>query len=518
MRTRIRSLATLLPIILLRSPLSAQVWEVDNQLLIDGDDGNSLARFGSSLAAGDFDGDGDTDLAVGAPNQNASAGFVHLFRSGGESGLAVAAVPTMAGAFSSEQYGAALAAGDFNNDGKKELVIGAPGWDAAGPIDQAGRVVVWGTVSGVWTNLGTLSQSGTPSSPEAMDHFGKSLAVGKFNSDNFDDLAVGAPDEDITGTTYSNAGAVIVYYGSASGLTTSGSQAWFRNGGGVNGTIADDQLLGRALAAGDFDGDQLDDLAIGADDTFTGHVVVLFGSAGSGLITTSQQAIFGDDLPQNPGGKGFSEALAAGDLNRTSTCENAVNCADELVVGMTTATVVLPNTVSVFNAGAVFVLYGSSSFGGLDPASTVRLTQLDVASPDGPQNGDHLGAALAVGALGGSDLPDLALGAPDESFTSFSGSGAAHVLLAGENPLASGFSQGLFEQTGLASAPMAATDRFGAAFAIGDFDHDSYGDLAIGIPNRNLGANADAGAVQILYGALFADGFESLGLTNWSNF
>ena len=506
-------------------PSAAQVWEVGNQLLIDGDDGNALARFGSSLAAGDFDGDGDTDLAVGAPNQNATAGFVHLFLSDGESGLTQAAVPTMAGVFPFEQYGAALAAGDFNDDGKDELVIGAPGYDAPGPIDQAGRIVVWGYVGAVWTQLLSIHQDTTnvEGAAEAMDHFGESLAVGQFNSDvdpfNYDDLAVGAPDEDVTGTEFSNAGAVNVLYGSSSGLTISGDQLWARNGFGIDGAIADDQFVGRALAAGDFDGDQLDDLAIGADDTFTGHVVVLFGAA-SGLTGTGQDTIFGSELPQDPTGKGLGEALAAIDLNPTASCVTNSNCADDLVVGMTTASVLLPNMVTIANAGKAFVLYGSFALGRLDLATSVEIDAVDVATPlnEGVGNGDHFGKTLAVGALGGSDFADLVFGIPDLTLSGTSLAGGASLLLGGESPLASGFSQGLASLPGLESAPAGFQARFGSALAIGDFDDDGLGDLAVGIPYRTVGANDDAGAVQILYGALFSDGFESNGLTNWSNF
>ena len=90
--------------------------------------------FGSSLAGGDFNGDGRADLAIGASGENSFAGVVHVLY-GSVSGLTAAGSqlwsqdsPGVAGlAESFDDFGAALAAGDFNGDGRADLAIGARG-------------------------------------------------------------------------------------------------------------------------------------------------------------------------------------------------------------------------------------------------------------------------------------------------------------------------------------------------------------------------------------------------------
>lgn len=60
------------------------------------------------------------------------------------------------------------------------------------------------------------------------------------------------------------------------------------------------------------------------------------------------------------------------------------------------------------------------------------------------------------------------------------------------------------------------SSQFGRVLAAGDFDDDGYSDLAIGVPYRTTDGMNDAGAVQILYGAMFADGFERANLELWT--
>src|SRR5262249_46066044 len=100
----------------------------------------SKARFGASLVAADFDGDGVTDLAVGAPGEGKGAvgdGSVFIYLSGTPSGFS----PRRSLIFSKvvsqvylglglgqhgDRFGASLAAGDFDGDGKTDLAIGVP--------------------------------------------------------------------------------------------------------------------------------------------------------------------------------------------------------------------------------------------------------------------------------------------------------------------------------------------------------------------------------------------------------
>ena len=67
-----------------------------------------------------------------------------------------------------------------------------------------------------WSSY-TLYQGNSSDAPETGDHFGRALDVGDFDADGFDDLAVGAPHEDVNGAN--DAGLVHVYFGSPEGLS-----------------------------------------------------------------------------------------------------------------------------------------------------------------------------------------------------------------------------------------------------------------------------------------------------------
>jgi hypothetical protein len=108
---------------------------------------------------------------------------------------------------SGDRFGSALVAGDFNGIGKDDLAVGMPGEDFGGATDTGIVVVLFGSSQGLlpasWERLGQKRVGGID---ESGDQFGLALAAGDFNGDGKDDLAIGTPLEDITGA--SNAGAV----------------------------------------------------------------------------------------------------------------------------------------------------------------------------------------------------------------------------------------------------------------------------------------------------------------------
>jgi hypothetical protein len=255
---------------------------------------------------GDFDNDGFDDLAIGAIGDRVGAavgaGSVStLYGSAG--GLTTVGnqlwhqnVATIAGnASTGDLFGNALAVGDFDGDGFDDLAIGAPGEGLGLQPRGAGAVnALYGSSEGLsaaGNQIWHQNVAGVQGFAGSGDGFGTALAVGDFDNDGFDDLAVGVPGEDVGAAT--DAGAVNVLYGSASGLTATGNQLG-RQGLGVSGASESFDFFGSSLSTGDYNGDGFDDLAIGATGEDVGNVAdagatyVLFGSS-SGLVATGNQ-------------------------------------------------------------------------------------------------------------------------------------------------------------------------------------------------------------------------------------
>lgn len=293
----------------------------------------AFAQFGASLAAGDFDGDGRDDLAVGAPyrdvNGVVNAGSVTILfgKNTGLSGTNSIELHQNYGTIpdsneANDNFGRSLAAGDFKVDGFVDLAIGAPGEDLTNAIDAGAVTVLWGALAG-FGDIGTqLTQANFGGVSEASDLFAWALAAGDFDGDGYKDLAVGVPYEDSAGGVV-NSGEVDVIYGAYTGLVLS-PQIWSQDSTGISGTAQTSDLFGRVLVAGDFNGDHTDDLAIGVpyDDvgsaTDAGVVNIIPGSE-TGLTSTGSLWQHQDmtgvaDLSESSDFFGY--ALAAGDFDR----------------------------------------------------------------------------------------------------------------------------------------------------------------------------------------------------------
>jgi hypothetical protein len=463
------------------------------------------AAAGASLQA-DFNNDGFADLAVGVPFEDVGdkfdAGAVNVLYGSASrltgTGSQIFSQDT-AGvtdvAESEDRFGYALAAGDFNHDGFADLAIGVAGEDVGDVLDAGAVNVLYGS-AGKLTGAGSqIFSQDTPrvrGTSETSDGFGHALTTGDFNNDTFDDLAVSVPFEAVGSVL--NAGAVNALYGSAGKLTGDGSQRFTQDSAGVRGTTEEGDFFGVALAAGDFNRDGSDDLAVGVpfEDVGAieeaGAVNVLYGSAGKLTGVGSQRFTEDSDgvVGTTVAGDSFGVALTAGDFNRDGS--------DDLAVG-----VPFQEIRGVLSAGAVNVLYGSA--GKLTGVGSQRFTQDSDGVGGAPQAGDVFGYALTAGDFDNDTFADLAVGVPSDAVGTVRPAGAVNVLYGSARKLTGVGSQRFSQDSDGVAGVAEAHDNFGNTLTAADFNNDGNDDLAVGVPTESVGDSLSAGAVNVLYGS-----------------
>jgi FG-GAP repeat len=385
---------------------------------------------------------------------------------------------------------------DFNGDGADDIAVGVPG-ESVGSIISAGAVNVLlgsgGGLSGAGSQLFHQDVAGIGSTAEQFDSFGEALAVGDFNGDGFDDLAVGAPFESVG--TVEGAGAINVLFGTAGGLTGTGSQLFTQSNVGVDHASTAFEFFGSVLAAGDLDGDGIDDLAIGVPDTSLGAVPaagavnLLYGSPtglnGGRISAAFHQDVAGIGSSAEPFDQ-FGGSLAVGDFNDSGVSDLAVGAPGESV-GTITA------------AGAAHVLFGRTT--GVSGASSQIFTQDTPGVGSDPEEADFFGDALGAGDFNADGFADLAIGASNESVGAIPGAGAINVLHGAVGGLTVTGSQVLHQGVAGVGSDPENFDAFGFALVAGDFDDDGSVDLTIGVPFESVGAVDGAGAINVLFGA-----------------
>jgi len=467
---------------------------------------------GSSVAAaGDINGDGIDDLIIGArnasPHGNTSAGssYVVFGRSTGfDSTLALSSLDgstgfRIDGAAAGGLAGYSVsAAGDVNGDGIDDLIIGAP----ISLFRAGSSYVVFGRSTGFSATLDLSSLDGNNGfrldGVAPFDYSGVSVSgAGDINGDGIGDLVVGARG------AKSGAGSSYVVFGRSTrfsaGLDLSSLDG--NNGFRLDGVTANDRSGRSVSAAGDINGDGIDDLIIGAHfaDNQAGSSYVVFGRSDGFSATLALSSLDGGNGFRLPGVSagdysGFSVSTA-GDINGDGI--------DDLVIGAYRA-----GPDGQFSAGSSYVVFGrTTGFG-----QFLALSSLDGNTGfrlDGAAEFDRAGISVSTaGDINGDGIDDLIIGAELADPDGNAAAGSSYVVFGRSTGFDSTLAlSSLDGSTGFRIDGAAAGGLAGYSVSeAGDINGDGLDDLVIGAFSADPNGENNAGSSYVVFGGLGGPG------------
>ena len=428
---------------------------------------------------------------------------------------------------SNDNFGSFIETGDFDNDGRYDLIITAPNEITDSGYNEGTVHVLYGFPS--LENNELLSRENPQFSNGNSAGFGESSATGDFNGDGYDDLVIGIPYEDINGET--DAGAIQIFYGSESGFPN--ITTLHQDAPKIGGVVHAGDLFGASIAAGDINADGYDDIVVGAPQDYywpnesycekyscgqVGSVNVIFGSSAG--LTGSNDRYFRQNSHRVGGrswvGDEFGAEVAIGDIDGDGY--------EDVVIG-SPGDYYNPNSrycrkYSCGNVGSINILFGFD--GGITTIDDQYIRQNSHQVAGRSWDGDEFGAALAIGDIDGDGYEDVVIGSPGDYYhpssrycrkqgaSACGHVGSINVIYGTENGLYAGSRDKLITQNTNGVAEFSQIDdQFGFSLSLGDLNEDGYLDLLVSAPGESINGIQGAGAVHIFYGT--SEGIQTAG-------
>ena len=416
-------------------------------------------HFGNIVSsAGDYNKDGLDDVIVGVPrddNNGVESGSAFIYF-GGQTGTInnpdTNADVRWYGQNAGDQFGASVAfAGDFNGDGIDDVISGAFLDDNNGAADSGSAFIRFGQI-----NLNADEHNIIIDGQSGGDSLGFSVSsAGDFNGDGFDDVIIGATSADDGGIFSFGRAYIFFGQGTSTQLSlrpNSDADVIINGNGGLFGLPVS--------GVGDFNGDGLDDVIIGAHLEGTGKAYVIFGRNPVNQLELDSQT--DADVIVNGTGNLGNSVSSAGDFNGDGLKDIILGAADNANPGG--------------GPGKAYIFFGRN------PPNQLILnagTNANVTL-NGQNNEDNFGDSVAsAGDFNGDGLDDVIVGAPSDDNNGEEFSGSAFIFF-GQSP-AGPITLGADSNANVVLDGQDTRDFFGdAVSSAGDFNGDGLDDVIVG--------------------------------------